>query len=275
MKLEIVVTCISFSPDGQYLAAGDHEGHVGIWDLFSEEEYDLLSFKDIVDSVMFSYDGKFVVAGGNFKFAKIYDLKKKKIIREYMHNHRIFAVSCKHDGTSLALSTIGRVIIWNILTGKTNSLWEADEHVHSAMFSPDDRYVAVGISDPDIDLSWVSVRDIKKGRRKYNMHDRGFLWSVAFSPDGRYLLAGIGRFLYIMEWRKKKLITKIKSDSRSIPSSLWFKRFFAWNNVLVSVRNIYMEMKDGNVSMALSRRGFMAIGYENGTIEVIREGKVF
>jgi len=64
MKHGAWVESVSFSPDGRFLASGDVDGVVRMWDIESGREVRRMKHGADVKSVGFSPDGRFLASGG-------------------------------------------------------------------------------------------------------------------------------------------------------------------------------------------------------------------
>ena len=147
---------VAFSPDGRYIATGDDEGDVDLWEVSSGTHLWFKSLGGEVASVAFSLDGNYVAADGSDS------------------NGRYVALLGVSSGTEIQR------------TGVDASSSDADR-VNSVTFSPDGNYVAIGV-----DLRWAWLWDLSgdRQRRGWGNTDASEVYAVAFSPDGRYLATG-------------------------------------------------------------------------------------
>lgn len=94
---------VAFSKDGKYLAAGENDGHIYLWDMdsgklvqemaiadmWTTEEIDgrkievLVQGGGTIQSLQFSSDGKFLVSGGYYNLPRIWDWQTGKVIKEF------------------------------------------------------------------------------------------------------------------------------------------------------------------------------------------------
>ena len=146
---------VAFSPNGRYIATGDDEGYLGLWEVSSGTNLWRKSLGGKVESVAFSSDGRYIAADG-------FGSSEPHVV--------LLSVS---SGTEIQRTGVG---------GASS---DAD-YVNSVAFSPGGNYVAIGV-----DLLWAWLWDLSSDRR-YGWGDRGAseVYDVAFSPNGRYLATG-------------------------------------------------------------------------------------
>jgi len=113
-----------------------------------------------------------------------------------------------------------------------------------------------------------------EGGESYLFPQYGAVYSTVFSEDGKYMLVGCyDGGLNIYDWRDQKNISE--GEGYRVGEVVSFKRFLAWIEKETSeIHLVFAKIRDRTVTtITLSRRGFLAIGYKDGKIEIIREGK--
>ena len=142
---------VDFGPNGNYIATGDIDGDVGFWEVGDDEAIEFVGLGGEVRGVDFSPNGRYLAADGNDD----------------------------------------NVIVWllDVATRATVSgtyVHDDANNINSIAYSPDGRYVAVGM-----DLQWAYLWDLNSGERfGWGQVDASEVYDVAFSPDGRYLATG-------------------------------------------------------------------------------------
>lgn len=143
------ILTVAFSSDGKWLATGDANGEVRLWNIVEEKYFVTWKQKHEmwVRALAFSHDNKILASGSGDETVKL----------------------------------------WNVDTGKeiVDALPKINSAVRSIAFSRDDRdMLAVGSDDTIIRL-WEDWRDSKLPK-KFSGHTK-WVWSVAFNPDGKLL----------------------------------------------------------------------------------------
>ena len=151
------IGAVTFNPEGSLLATAG-VGAVEIWDVVSgnclyileEEEH-----KGRVKSVDFSPDGQLLVSGSTDKTIKIWDLRKRQLIRNLIgHDASVVSVAFSPDGEKIVSSACeGTIRIWNVDDGKCiQELAGHQNWVWSVTFSPDGQFIASASQDESIIL---------------------------------------------------------------------------------------------------------------------------
>ena len=141
---------VAFSPNGQYIATGDTDGYLRLWEVSSGENIYYRSLGGEVAGVAFSPDGRYIAADG---------------------------VGGSVRAVLLEASTGGEVL--------RADLADAANAIHSVAFSSNERYVAVGDN-----IGYAYLLDVNDGSWTAWTYSQDELYAVAFSPNGEYLVTG-------------------------------------------------------------------------------------
>jgi TolB-like protein len=152
------VVSVAFSPDGKYLALGDVDGTVKIWEMPGGKFIQTLTghgeYVLSVLSVVFSPDGKYLASGGLERTIKIWEMPGGKLIQKLTgHNKWVISIVFSPDGKYLASGDFKTIKIWEMPGGKLiQTLTGHSEWVVSVAFSPDGKYLASGGLDNTIKI---------------------------------------------------------------------------------------------------------------------------
>ena len=149
------VLAVAFSPDGKYLATGDEQGDVGLWDLDSSRNIWWKRLGGEVVVVTFSPDGRYVAADGSDSGGPF------------------VALLSVDSGAESQRTGVGATS-------------DSATRVNAIAFSPNGNYVAIGV-----DLTYAWMWDLNRDRRGgWGTPGVSEVYAVAFSPNGRYLATG-------------------------------------------------------------------------------------
>ncbi|MGD1932134.1 MAG: WD40 repeat domain-containing protein [Leptolyngbyaceae cyanobacterium] len=105
---------VSFSPDGQTLAAASGDGTVRLGNLQGVVLQTLPGHDNVVFSVSFSPDGQAVASASGDGTVKLWSLQGEVLQTFTDHDDAVFSVSFSPDGQAVAsASGDGTVILWN------------------------------------------------------------------------------------------------------------------------------------------------------------------
>jgi WD40 repeat protein/tetratricopeptide (TPR) repeat protein len=177
-----IVRCITFSPDGNWLAAGfANDNLVKVWEVVSGNEvweqesppkfYDT-SFPGQVWGIAYSPDGKLLASGSGSGVINLWDASDGKMVRAFDgHSNSVLSLAFSPNGKLLASGAADNTIkFWDISNG--NEVYSFD------------------FSGYDTDAGLDTVID-----------NRRLVFSVAFSPDGKWFATGRSTSVVIVDSR--------------------------------------------------------------------------
>ncbi|MBN4051941.1 WD40 repeat domain-containing protein [Cytophagaceae bacterium AH-315-L13] len=172
------------SPDGSILVTASSDNYVRIFDQFGNLKFESDQHNGSVNKIHFfptdpcflttSSGTQLILWDYNGKVKSIFDVTKKRVLN---------ADISKDGRLVLAAFWNGEVKIWNLKTEKSLVI-NYDANVYRAKFSKNGKYVAVGLTDHSIRLSFINGEEFKvlKGHTE-------FVYNLNFSPNGKFLVS--------------------------------------------------------------------------------------
>lgn len=193
---QAATSALAVSPDQRWVAAGDEEGKIRVWDLtdLNLAARELAGHRGPVWDMVFSAGNDRLISAGEDGSVRTWDLAGSPDLPAdplvmYSGNEPLYVLALSPDGTRLATGgTNGNLLLWRlgelqeqpqVLTGHTDA-------VNSLGFSPDGATLASGSDDTTIRL-WNSLDGTQV--TEFTGHS-GFVNLAVFSPDGKWLASG-------------------------------------------------------------------------------------
>lgn len=152
-------TCITFSPDGRFLALGCHDQTVRLWEITTGKEHRVLGE-----------------------------------VWAQQPEVRIGALAFSDDGKSLAASVGGQVRVWEIVTGKERC--QVTAGATCLCFSPDGLRLATGHGDTTAlvwDVSGAMLLDSPRKAVQLSTNNLAQLWANLADDEASLAFRAIGR----------------------------------------------------------------------------------
>ncbi|MBL7766455.1 MAG: WD40 repeat domain-containing protein [Chitinophagaceae bacterium] len=199
--LEDIVLFFAFSPDDNFLVAGDH--NVLKWYSVGSElkEVKTLAFHGqplfvgqqqiLIDAVMYSYTS-------NGELKQVQEMEEIKGVSVDFDSPEAIAIS--EDGQYLAVNERGKI---DLLKRKGSQFeWlqkvDAEEDFNALAFSPDQSYL-IAAEDNFVKTKLI-VYQLKDDQLQMLTHEQGFqrgLESACFTPDGKLMIAATDEDLFL------------------------------------------------------------------------------
>jgi WD40 repeat protein len=182
---------VAFSPDGQWLAAGDDAGNVELWKVGTAQPPMLLSgHQQQVWALAFSPDGKHLLSGDRSGKVRIWDSASGATEATIDAGpSAVWSISVSPDGTQFAAASEMGVRLWDLKThAPLAEIGHGLARITRAAWSPDGSRLAIASTDARVRL-WNAKTD--RLEREIAV-DRDVVWSAAFSHDGRRLATASG-----------------------------------------------------------------------------------
>ena len=138
------VWSLAFSPNGQFLATGDHAGTVTVWDVAEHKVIiELEGSIHEVRSVVFSPDGKTLAISTWAGAINLWAVPNWTLISALPNWTTAYALDITSDNRTLASTSGTGITLWSLENGRQiGSLQETLDWVHGVSFSPDGKTLA-------------------------------------------------------------------------------------------------------------------------------------
>jgi len=154
-------TDISFSPDGELLAAAVIDGSVEVWNISHEEMiFKIDEQDDRVNRILFSPDGLTIVLASEDFNVSVWELESKTLIYEFEIGSSARSIAMQPSGNQLAVgSEAGIIQFFDLSTGLSTAEFQTRKNSVTALeYSPDGKYLASGSQDGSIAIWNVDAR---------------------------------------------------------------------------------------------------------------------
>ncbi len=210
-----VVTAIATNPTGRFLAVGDANGTLYLWDLdipaattpsFRQELPDLGK----IDALALSPNGDLLAAASQKQqVVEVWDVPsrtRKYTLTRNDWRHGIWSVAFRPDGQVLASGGgDGKVSLWNVSTGAWLKTLKAPGIVYSVSFSANYPLLLTGTGTTAPDSSVITLWNPAKGQALQTLkgHQEA-VKALVIAPNGRLLVSG-GWDNQVMIWEAQEI----------------------------------------------------------------------
>jgi WD40 repeat protein len=166
------VVDITFSPDGNLIAAGSQDGMVALWEVGSWELVEsFLAYPEGVASLAFSPDGSLLAIGGYHNQLGVWRLADGERLHHYDGNHQFYPrkVAFTSDGNEYYADTdYADITSWSTATGELLRSFRGEACIGGFDLSSDETMLAYSSScsaaqEPHDPLVTIAVRDVASG----------------------------------------------------------------------------------------------------------------
>lgn len=228
IELDNVITSVSFSPDGKFLAIASWNNEITIWKTQDGSFVHILEgHEGSVNSVAWSL---YIASGSEDNTVRVWDINggsRSMIFKG--HTNSVNSVAWSPDGNNVVSGSTDKTVrVWNILNGTCVKIFRGHtDSVTSVAWNPDSIHIASGSNDKSVRIwkySIVEVDDYKlnklynslkpsrqeeisslgerdarliltqvfqhKNNSLATLKTKDSVLSIAFSPNGKNLIGG-------------------------------------------------------------------------------------
>jgi len=153
---EILSTAIAFSHDGVFLAIGDLQGGLQLFDSDTGKPVKTLAANGAqVSAVALSDDGRFAAVATTDKSIRLWDIQAETLLATLTgHANTVTSIDFSPDGATLASASADQTVkLWHIPSGEVvSTLTDHSDPVFSVVFSPDGSILASAGRDKTVRL---------------------------------------------------------------------------------------------------------------------------
>jgi WD40 repeat protein len=210
------VAALCFTAQGKRLVSAAADGSVRVWILGAiSERNSMTDFSQAVSSAALSSNGKLLVTceyGGTVKLWETSSWKNLATWKD--HTSCVFACDFSHDGKLFATAdTSGKLIITDLETNKAIHTLNMGSFLAFALFSVDDKTIAVGPSSLGGIMLINSVTGENEGELAAPSEK---VFAIAYSPDGRYLASEDASDIILWDLTTKQLALRFKGHAKRV-----------------------------------------------------------
>ncbi|KAL0213442.1 hypothetical protein RCL1_007068 [Eukaryota sp. TZLM3-RCL] len=195
LKHSGAVSCVSFDPEEQVIAAGIDSGSIRLFDLSNESSVrTLLGHRTCTTCLDFHPYGHVIVSGSQDTNIKIWDIRSRKEIFTYRgHSKTINSVKISpHGRWVVSAAADGKLKIWDITAGKVlTTLTDDGGNFTSLCFHPTEFVLASGSEDRTARLWDLETFSLAASTPP----EATQVTSVCFSEGGEFLYSATNNLL--------------------------------------------------------------------------------
>ena len=175
------VRSVAYSPDGECIATGLHDGSVIVWEVNTGKQKNTIKLEHLdVRAIAFNTDGKSILVCDN-EIAILFDLESGQLLKKFIgHSGYILSAVFSPNGQYILTgSADNKIILWEVKSGKKIKIInKISGQVLSVMFSQDGSYLVFAGEGLEVCLWDMMKQEIVASFYSLN---EGFLWTTP--PD--------------------------------------------------------------------------------------------
>ena len=213
---------VDFSNDGKYIASGNYDGTISIWNAATGESIHgaLGKHGEHVYSVAFSPNSRYIASGSSDRTVRIWDVEKGSVIGEPLqgHSHDVRYVIFSPNGIHFASSSRHEIIVRDVESREMiYPPLKSERGLSGLVFSHDSSKIVSGCFGVAIYIWEVSTGT---KLREFSVSGIGDGCLLAHSPDNRHILVGSrGGIMRIWDVEDSDILPKLFRGHTSAVSS--------------------------------------------------------
>jgi hypothetical protein len=142
------VFCVTWSADGQFVAAGSESGNIYIWHRETWALWRSWHAHSVVNHISFSEDGEYIVTSSSEGTAKIWRLSDGALLHTFSHSSGIGFARLVANNAVIVLSGGNTVRFYSVEHGTLLAEWNLDAPIGGFEISYSEEFIAVGLNTP-------------------------------------------------------------------------------------------------------------------------------
>lgn len=185
-----LIWSVAISPDGAWLAAGDFDGKVSVWQLATRQlVYQWSGHSAWVRKVLFTPDSRQLISASRDGYVNVWQLQTGEQVQRWQaHAAWVICAAVSPDGCFLATGSSDQTArLWELASGRLVTILRGHhEWVSGIDFHPQGELLATASRDRQVRL-W----QVPRGELIHTLSGHtDFLHTLRFAPDGATLASG-------------------------------------------------------------------------------------
>jgi WD40 repeat protein/class 3 adenylate cyclase len=184
---------LSWSPDGEQLAAAAQMGNIRVWDVATGNLRFRITTQDFhIFNILWSPNGKILAASTEKNGVFFLDASSGRSLGPLDSPSRktpieVMGLAWSPKGRTLALGTEGSVELWDVKTRNLRYRFPEQRAVIAVRFSPNGRYLAATSYD-----NTICIFDLHSKKLTLRLSEATYSPALEWSPDSKLIVSAIG-----------------------------------------------------------------------------------